>query len=84
MILNSGTHLRQAGGEFGRQSSLDFRSDQPGFIEVLEVGFVLGAETGELHAHQVGKRDEAEAADYSGLSEVRNWFRVIISNFLAS
>jgi hypothetical protein len=48
-----------------RKASFDLGSDQAGLIQVIDVGFVLGAEARELHPDQVCQGDGADLLNRS-------------------
>src|SRR5450759_1404416 len=59
------SNLREPRTQRIRQAGLNLRRDQAGLVEVLQVGFVLRPEAGELHANQVRQRDRTNAMERS-------------------
>jgi len=61
--LLAGANLGQPFAEDGRKSGFDLGCDEAGFVQILEMRFVLGAKAGEFHPDQVRQGNQPNSPD---------------------
>src|SRR5258708_19835336 len=71
------SNLREPRSQRLRQIVLNLGRDQAGFVEILQVGFILRPEAGDLHTNQFAERDQANAMKSSKRSD--GWCRSAIA-----